>query len=232
MSVFDQFYDVVAGNGDAFAHGIWMTVELLALSSAIGIILAIPVALMRVSGSRLVNGAAYGFTYLFRGTPLLAQLFLIYYGLAQFEWVRQSALWPILRDPWPCALIALSLNMAAYVGELLRGGMVGVPWGEREAAIAMGMSPALLYRRIVLPRAFRIILPALGNEVILQLKSTALISTITLLDVTGVARRIVTRTYSTDALFVAGIVYILLTYAIVQGFGLMERRLNRHLVRR
>jgi polar amino acid transport system permease protein len=229
VSALAEIEDVLSANAAAFAHGLWLTVELLALSTLLGLSFALPLALMRVSGSRLASGASAAYTYLFRGTPLLAQLFLIYYGLAQFDAVRSSALWPVLRDPWPCALIALSLNMAAYVAEVLRGGILGVPAGEREAAVAMGMSPALLYRRIILPRAFRIALPALSNEIIVQLKSTALVSTVTLLDVTGVARRIVTRTYSTDALLVAGLLYLVLTYVISRAFRLAERRLNRHL---
>jgi polar amino acid transport system permease protein len=216
-------------NWQAFARGLGLTVELLALSTALGVGLAVPIALMRVSASRPASRAAFAYVYLFRGTPLLAQLFLVYYGLAQFELVRQSALWPILREPWPCALIALTLNMAAYVAEILRGGILGVPGGEREAAVAMGMGPALLYRRIILPRAFRIALPALGNEIITQLKATALVSTITLLDLTGAARKIESRTYSTDALIVAGLIYVLLTWAVARGVRLAERRLNRHL---
>lgn len=216
-------------NWQAFARGLGLTVELLALSTALGVGLAVPIALMRVSASRWASRAAFAYVYLFRGTPLLAQLFLVYYGLAQFELVRQSALWPILREPWPCALIALTLNMAAYVAEILRGGILGVPGGEREAAVAMGMGPALLYRRIILPRAFRIALPALGNEIITQLKATALVSTITLLDLTGAARKIESRTYSTDALIVAGLIYVLLTWAVARGVRLAERRLNRHL---
>src|SRR5262249_31844663 len=144
-------------------------------------------------------------------------------------WIRSSVLWPVLRDPWPCALIALSLNMSAYLAEVIRGGIEGVPAGEREAAVAMGMSPVLLYRRIVLPRAFGIALPALGNAMVVQMRSTALVTTIPLLDVTGVARRIEARTYSTDALLVAGIIYLVLTYGISRLFRLLERRLNRHL---
>lgn len=229
MGSFAEFYDVLASNSEAFGRGLWLTIELLFLSASLGVALAVAVALLRVSRSRLASGASYGFTYLFRGTPQLAQLFLIYYGLAQFDFIRASALWPVLREPWPCALIALTLNVAAYLAEVLRGGILGVPAGEREAAIAMGMSSALLYRRIILPRAFGIAFPMLGNELIILLKCTALVSTITLLDVTGVARRIVTRTYSTDALIVAGVIYITLTYVISRGLKRAERRLNRHL---
>jgi His/Glu/Gln/Arg/opine family amino acid ABC transporter permease subunit len=221
--------DTVTVNYPAFARGVWLTIELLALSSSIGIGLAVPIALIRLSRVRLPALLARTFIYVFRGTPLLTQLFLIYYGLAQFDTVRNSPLWPILRDPWPCALIALSLNMAAYVAEVLRGGIQSVPRGEREAGLAIGMGTAILYRRIILPKAFRIALPALSNEVVIQLKSTALISTITLMDLTGVARRIASNTYTTDALLVAGILYLVLTYAIGRGFRLIERRLNRHL---
>jgi len=229
MAALSGLYDLLAANAGDFGRGLWLTVELTLLATVLGFALAVPLALARVSQSRLAGLPAHAFTYLFRGTPLLAQLFLIYYGLAQFDFVRASALWPILRQPWPCALVGLTLNMAAYVAEVLRGGILGVPPGEREAAVAMGMGPALLYRRIILPRAFRIAFPALGNEIILLLKSTALVSTITLLDVTGVARRIVTRTYSTDALIVAGLIYVVLTYVISRGLKDVERRLNRHI---
>jgi polar amino acid transport system permease protein len=231
MSFLTDLWDLVAENQVAFQRGIRLTIQLLLLSAAIALLLAVPLALMRVSRGRGLRRFAYLYMYLFRGTPVLTQLFLIYYGLSQFEAVRQSVLWPILRDPWPCALIALSLNMAAYVAEVLRGGIEGVPAGEKEAGLAAGLTSFQLYRLVILPRAFRIALPALSNEMVVQMKSTALVSTITLLDLTGVARRIEARTYSTDALFVAGIIYVILTYAIGRGFRLAEWRLNRHLAR-
>jgi len=231
VSALSDLWDLVVDNQQAFLRGVGLTLELLLLSAAIAFLLAVPLALMRLSRRGGPRRFAYIYIYLFRGTPLLTQLFLIYYGLAQFEAVRHSLLWPILRDPWPCALIALSLNMSAYVAEVLRGGILGVPASEREAGLAAGLSPFQLYRLIILPRAFRIALPALGNEMVVQMKSTALVSTITLLDLTGVSRRIVSRTYSTDALFVAGIIYVVMTYAISRGFRLAEGRLNRHLAR-
>ena len=231
MSFLSDLWDLLTENQLAFERGIWLTVQLLLLSTAIAFVLAVPLALMRVSRGGGFRRFAYLYIYLLRGTPVLTQLFLIYYGLSQFEAVRHSALWPILRDPWPCALIALSLNMAAYVAEVLRGGIEGVPAGEKEAGLAAGLSPFQLYRLVVLPRAFRSALPALSNEMVVQMKSTALVSTITLLDLTGVARRIEARTYSTDALFVAGIIYVVLTWAIGRGFRLAEWRLNRHLAR-
>ncbi len=208
--------------------GLWVTLELLVVSSTIGIILAVPVALARVSPSRLLSAPATAFTYFFRGTPLLVQIFLIYFGLPQFDLVRNSILWPLLRDPLPCALLAFSLNMAAYVAEVIRGGILGVPNGEREAALAVGMPRGLLIRRIILPRAFRVTLPALSNEVVLQLKATSLASTVTLLDVTGVGRRIAAKTYTSEALFMAGAIYIVLTVILAQGFRLLERRYNAY----
>lgn len=208
--------------------GLWITLELVVVSSVIGIALAVPIALARVSKKKLIHVPAALFTYLFRGTPLLVQIFLIYYGLPQFDFIRHSFLWPLLREPMPCALLAFSLNMAAYVAEVIRGGILGVPNGEREAAMAVGMPHFLMIRRIILPRALRISLPSLSNEVVLQLKATALASTVTLLDLTGVSRRLEAKTYSTEALFMAGAIYIVLTAIIAQGFRLLETRLNAY----
>lgn len=218
--------DAVAGQVPLFLDGLRVTLELLIASSAIGMVLAVPIALARVSRSPVLSVPATAYTYALRGTPLLVQIFLIYYGLPQFDAVRGSVLWPLLRDPMPCAPLAFSLNMAAYVAEVLRGGILGVSQGEREAALALGMPHALMVRRIVLPRALRITLPALSNEVVLQLKATALASTVTLLDLTGVGRRLAANTYTTKALFVAGAVYIVLTVVLAQGFRLLEGRLN------
>jgi polar amino acid transport system permease protein len=229
MSLLDSLVAVIRENQTLLLRGLGITLRLLLYSSVIAFTLALPIALARVSQSALLRRGAYGFAWAFRGTPLITQLFLIYYGLSQFEWVRASALWPILRDPFPCAMIALSLNMSAYLSEALRGGIAGVPPGEREAAIAMGMGPWLLNRRIILPRAIGIALPSLANETVIQLKSTALVSTITLLDMTGAARRIEARTYSTEALLVAGLFYVAATWAIGRGFRMIERRVNRHL---
>ncbi len=209
-----------------FLAGLGTTLQLLVVSTAIGVVLAVPVALARVARNPLLSVPATAYAYLFRGTPLLVQIFIIYYGLPQFDAVRSSVLWPLLRDPMPCALIAFSLNMAAYTGEVIRGGILAVPPGEREAALAVGMPHALMLRRIVLPRAFRIALPALSNEVVLQLKATSLASTVTLIDLTGVGRRLAAKTYTTEGLFVAGAVYIVLTFLLAQGFRLLEGRFN------
>ena len=226
MGAFDGLSDAIARQAPLFIAGLGVTLQLLVVSTAIGIVLAVPVALARVSRNRFVSVPATAYAYFFRGTPLLVQIFIIYYGLPQFQAVRDSAVWPLLRDPMPCALIAFSLNMAAYTGEVIRGGILAVPAGEREAALAVGMKHALMLRRIVLPRAFRIALPALSNEVVLQLKATSLASTVTLIDLTGVGRRLAAKTYTTEGLFVAGAIYIVLTVVLAQGFRLLESRFN------
>jgi putative lysine/arginine/ornithine/histidine/octopine transport system permease protein len=206
------------------------TVELVVVSLLVGAVIAVPLALMRVSPAPWLNVPAYGYIFFFRGTPLLVQIFLIYYGLGQFVTVRESILWPVLREPYWCAIIAFSLNTAAYTAEILRGAILAVPAGEVEATKAFGMSKALAYRRIILPRAFRIALPAYGNEIILMLKGSALASTITLLDLTGMARTIIARTYTPVEIFLAaGVIYLILTFVFTRAWALLERRLSGHL---
>ncbi|RYC30925.1 ABC transporter permease [Lichenibacterium minor] len=226
MAFLDGVADAASRQFPAFLSGLGITIELLAVSTAVGLALAVPIALARLSTNPLLSVPATAYAYLFRGTPLLVQIFIIYYGLPQFDVVRTSAVWPLLRDPLPCALIAFSLNMAAYTGEVVRGGILAVPAGEREAASAVGMNRALALRRVILPRAFRIALPALSNEVVLQLKATSLASTVTLIDLTGVGRRLAAKTYTAEGLYVAGAVYIVLTFAIARGFRLLEARLD------
>lgn len=221
--------ELLARYGGRFVDGTLTTIELLVLASVAGVILAVPLALARVAGNRLIAIPAYTYIYLFRGTPLMVQLFLIYFGLAQFETVREGVLWPVLSSAWWCGLIGLTLNTTAYIAEILRGGIQAVPRGEVEAARAAGMSRGLLYRRIVLPRAFRIAWPAYGNEVILLLKSSALVSTITVFDLMGVTRTVFSRTYSLDIFVFAAIIYFLMTFVLTRLFRAAERRLNRHL---
>jgi polar amino acid transport system permease protein len=209
-------------------QGTLLTLELVALALVAGGLLSVPLALMRVSANPLLRTLPLAYTFFFRGTPLLVQLFLFYYGLAQFEAVRESFLWPIVREAYWSALIVFTLNTGAYTTEILRGAIQAVPRGEVEAALALGMPRTTLYRRIVLPRAYRIALPAYGNEIILMLKASALASTITLLDLTGMARTVIAKTYLPVEIFlVAGAIYLLLTFALVNGFRLLERRVLR-----
>lgn len=232
-----MFCDVVAAIGpehagrfcSRFVDGTWVTIKLLIESSIVGLMIAVPMALARVSHSRVLSGVSYAYIYVFRGTPLLVQLFIIYYGLAQFQAVRESVVWIVLRDAYWCGLITLTLNTSAYVAEILRGGIRAVPHGEVEAARACGMSTALTYRRLILPMAFRIAWPAYGNEVILLLKGSALVSTITVFDLMGVTRTIFSRTYSLDIFVYAGFIYFAITFVLTGLFRAAEYRLNRHM---
>ncbi|PKM26879.1 MAG: ABC transporter permease, partial [Gammaproteobacteria bacterium HGW-Gammaproteobacteria-12] len=174
-----------------------------------------------------VRALPYGYIFFFRGTPLLVQLFLVYYGLAQFDAVRQGPLWPYLRSPYWCAIITMTLHTAAYIAEILRGAIQAVPPGEVEAARALGMSRAKTMFYIVLPRAARIGLPAYSNEVILMLKASALASTVTLLELTGMARTIIARTYlPVEIFFAAGLFYLAIAFVLVRAFRLLERWLR------
>ncbi len=221
---------VVWDNLPQLLAGAWVTLQLIVLSGLLGLMLAVPTALARVAGPAWLRWPAFGYIFFFRGTPLLVQIFLVYYGLSQFDAVRNSLLWPVLSQAYWCAIIAFTLNTGAYTAEILRGAMQAVPHGEVEAARALGMSGALLYRRIILPRAFRLALPAYGNEVILMLKGSALASTITLLDITGAARTIIAVTYTPVEIFLAaGVLYLALSLIIIHGFRALERRLNTHL---
>lgn len=210
--------------------GIPMLFQLVTLSLAVGFALAVLVAMARLSPVPPLAAAAQAYVFCFRGTPLLVQIFLIYYGLGQFEWVRESVLWPFLRQPYWCAILAFTLNTGAYGSEIIRGGIQSVPWGQVEAARVCGMSGALLMRRIVLPIALRQALPAYGNEMILMVKATSLASTITLLEVTGIAHKIIAETYRAVEVFVvAGGIYLLINFVLTRGVKRLEWRLSPHL---
>ena len=211
----------------SFAEGAWLTLQLVGISVVTGLILAIPLGIARSSQLTAVRALPFAYIFFFRGTPLLVQLFLVYYGLAQFDAVRQSALWPYLRDPYWCAIITMTLHTAAYIAEILRGAIQAVPHGEVEAARALGMSKNQTLWHIILPRAARIGLPAYSNEVILMLKASALASTITLLELTGMARKVAARTYLHEEMFLtAGLIYLLIAFVLMQGFKLLERWLR------
>lgn len=204
-------------------RGALVTLELVALAAIAGFAMALLVALARLMRSPLLWMPAYGFIFFFRGTPLLVQVFLIYYGLSQFPEVRASALWPILREPYWCALIAFSLNTSAYTAEIMRGAIQAVPRGQIEAAMATGMSRLTRLRRVVLPQALRIGLPAYSNEVILLVKASSLASTITLMDLTGTARTISSVNYMpVELLSMAALIYLSINFLLTRGFWLLE----------
>jgi len=210
--------------------GLWMTVQLVVLSLAFGFVAAVGVALMRLSRNPAVSGIAWAYVFVFRGTPLLVQIFLIYYGVGQFEAVRESFAWPVLREAYWCAILALTLNTAAYSSEIIRGGIQSVPRGHIEAARACGMSPALTFRRITLPLAFRQALPAYGNEVVLMVKASSLASTITIMEITGIAKAINSRTFAPFEVFAAaGAIYLAINFLATRAIQYAEWRLTPYL---
>lgn len=222
-------FDLIIEHRDKFAEGVVNTLELLAISLPIGFVIALITAtilLYQWPGRRL----AQGYVYVFRGSPMLVQLFLIYNGLAQFEAVRDSFLWLFLKEPFWCAVITISLNTGAYTARIFHGAMESLPKGEIEAAYASGMDLALVTRRIIIPAALRRALPAYGNEVIFTLHSTALVSMVTIMDILGAGRWVNTRYYVTfEGYISAGLIYALLTASFVLAFRWWEKRFNRHL---
>ncbi|BAU73057.1 ABC transporter permease [Metapseudomonas furukawaii] len=221
--IFD--YNVIWENLPLYFSGVLVTLKLLLISLALGLTAAVPLALMRVSKQPWVNFPAWLYTYVIRGTPMLVQLFLIYYGLAQFEAVRESAFWPYLSNATFCACLAFAINTSAYTAEILAGSIKATPHGEIEAAKAMGMSRAKLYRRILLPSALRRALPQYSNEVIMMLHTTSLASIVTLVDITGAARTVNSQYYLPfEAFITAGAFYLCLTFILVRLFKAAERR--------
>jgi polar amino acid transport system permease protein len=209
--------------------GIGVTLKLLVVSAILGLLLAIVLLLMRISGRWYLDWPAQVYIYVFRGTPILVQIFIVYYGLPQFEFIRDGVLWPILREPTGCAIVALSLNTGAYVSEILRGGVLGVGKGLLEAGSALGMSARHKFIYITTPLAVRLALPAYSNDVISLLKSTALASTITIADMTGIARTIVAETYAPYEIFISmAIIYMAFTWVLQRTFGLAEGYLGRY----
>ena len=209
--------------------GIGITLKLLVVSGLLGLMLAICLLLMRISGKWYLNIPAQIYIYIFRGTPILVQIFIIYYGLPQFDAIRESLIWPILREPTGCAILALTLNTGAYVSEILRGGVLGVGKGLMEAGSALGLSSRQKFIYITAPIATRLALPAYSNDVISLLKSTALASTITIADMTGIARTIVAETYAPYEIYMSlAVIYMIFTFGIQKLFGAIERYLGRY----
>lgn len=221
---------IIIENLPRLLSGVLVTVELTGLSVAIGLCLAIPLALMRVNPKVWLRMPAHGFIFYFRGTPLLVQIFLIYYGSGQFQdFLSQVGLWAFFREAHFCGILSLTLNTAAYTAEILRGAIQAVPEGEIEAARACGMSGPLLYRRIVLPIAARLAWPAYTNEVVFLLQATSLVSIITLMDITGVTRLLAARHFAFYELFsAAAVLYLILVYGVIFVFGRIESRLMKH----
>jgi polar amino acid transport system permease protein len=209
--------------------GVVTMLKLLVLSGVLGFALAVAVAFARISSNRLLAWLSLSFTELIRGTPLLVQIYLIYYGLgslfAGWPALRASFLWPYLREGFWYVAFALIISVGAYVGEVMRAGLRGVPKGEIEAARAMGMRPSLVVRRVWLPRAIQILLPTLAGETVMLLKSTALASTVAVMDVLGAANYIRAQTLRTyEPLLAVAVIYVVLAFVIERAFGYLERR--------
>ena len=210
--------------------GLNLTIQLVTISLFLGFCLAIGLALLRLSNNTFLSFFAKTYVFYFRGTPLLVQIFLIYYGIAQFEIIRESFVWSFFKEAYWCGILALTLNTCAYSSEIIRGGIQSVPFGQIESARSVGMSRFLLYRRIILPIAFRQALPAYGNEMILMVKATSLVSTITLMEVTGIARQIIAKTFSPVEVFiVAGLIYLTINFIVTRLVNYSEIKLTPYL---
>ncbi len=204
-----------------------ITLKLLSLSLLFGLIIGLLFAVMRMSKYLILNKFAYGYSYLFRGTPLLVQIFIIYFGFGQIEFIRNSFLWVILKEPYWCAIIAFALNTGAYTSEILRSAFQTIKKGYIEAGKSLGISNKIIFYKIQIPIAIRQSLPAYGNEIILMLKGTSLASTVTLMDLTGVAKYIISTTFKPIEVFiVAGGIYLFMTFIIHNIIKFLERKYN------
>lgn len=223
-------WDWVPEYADRLAYGVGVTLLMLFSTCILGFLLAVPIGLVQVTGPWPLKMLASGFCTVIRGTPLLLQLWLLYYGLGslfpQFPAIRHSFLWPYLREAWPYGVAALTISFAAYEGEVMRGAFAGVPKGELEAARAYGMSRWKVFRRIWLPRAIHRALPTLNGETVLQLKSTPLVATITVIDVYAVISKVRQMTYLTyEPLLLLALIYLCLTAILVVAFRYLENKI-------
>jgi len=202
-----------------------LTIELTLLSLFFGIFVGIFFAILRTSNIKTFYYISYYYSYVFRGTPLLVQIFIIYFGLAQLEWIRESFLWIVLKEPYSCAIIAFTLNTGAYTSEIIRSAFETINKGILEAAEGLGLNKLHTFFKIKMPIVIKQSLPAYGNEMILMLKGTSLASTVTLLDLTGVAKHIISTTFRPVEIFiVAGSIYLLMTFVIHNLIKFLEKK--------
>ncbi len=226
-------FDIMKESFPILLAGVPETLILVSISLLIGFVLAVLFAQLRLSKNRFWSWFARAYIYIFRSTPLLVQIYLIYYGSGQFRLLLQDiGVWSFFREAWFCAIMALSLNTGAYTAEIIRGGIQSVSWGEIEAGKAIGMSPFTLFKRIVFPVAIRQALPSYGNEVILIVKSSSLASTITILEITGIAKKIIAATYAPIEVFIiAGSLYLMINFIVTRVIEYTEHRLSPQLYR-
>lgn len=223
-------WDVMIQSLPTLAGAALVTLQLLALTLLCGGLLALPLGIASGARSRFLRWPIGFYISFFRGTPLLVQIAIVYYGLAQFQFVRDSFLWPLLRHAWPCALLTLSLHTAAYTANILRGAIANVGAGQIEAARACGLNRLQLYRLVILPQAIRTALPAYGNEIVSMMKATSITSTITIMELTGTANTIVSRTFAPYEVFItAALIYLAIAWFLTRGLRLIEWRLSAHM---
>ncbi len=202
-----------------------ITLKLLSVSLIIGLFIGIFFAILRLNKNIFINRFAYGYSYVFRGTPLLVQIFIIYFGLGQIEYLRSTVLWIILKEPYWCAIIAFALNTGAYTSEILRSAFQTIKPGIIEAGKSLGISNKVIFYKIQIPIAIRQSLPAYGNEIILMMKGTSLASTVTIMDLTGVAKYIISTTFKPIEVFiVAGGIYLFMTFIIHNVIKFLEKK--------
>ena len=202
-----------------------ITLKLLSVSLIIGLFIGLIFAILRLNKNTLINKFAYGYSYVFRGTPLLVQIFIIYFGLGQIEYLRSTVLWVILKEPYWCAIIAFALNTGAYTSEILRSAFQTIKPGIVEAGNSLGISNKVIFYKIQIPIAIRQSLPAYGNEIILMMKGTSLASTVTIMDLTGVAKYIISTTFKPIEVFiVAGGIYLFMTFIIHNVIKFLEKK--------
>ncbi|MCM2292917.1 ABC transporter permease [Allorhizobium sp. BGMRC 0089] len=232
MMVLNWEQDKFVKYGPRFLSGLWTTIALVSVSICCGALLSLPVCLGRMANNRVANILSYIYVYIFRGTPLLAQVFLIYYGIGEFRPFLQSIdLWWFFREAWYCGLLALSLNTSAYQAEILRGAILSVAKGQREAATALALSKTVTFRKIILPQALIVALRPYGNEIILMVKGSAVVSIITVFDLMGETRYAFSRTFDYQTYLWAAIFYLAIVEALRHSWAAIEKRLTRHLKR-
>lgn len=225
-------FSIITDNFHLYLKGLSITLQMLFISTPIGTILGICIAVAMLNSNPIIRMPAKTFVTFFRGTPLLIQLFMIYYGLGQFEFIRSSFLWIAFEKPYFCAILALTLNNASYTAEIMRGSIKGTPNGEIEAAHAIGISRPMVFLRIILPSSIRRSIPAYTNEVIFMLHGTVVVSLVTLYDITGVARFINSRYYSPyEAFITAALMYMAITFVLIAIFKQIEKRGLAYLAR-
>jgi octopine/nopaline transport system permease protein len=202
-----------------------VTLKLLSASLIAGMFIGLLFAILRLNKNIFVNSFAYGYSYVFRGTPLLVQIFIIYFGLGQIEYLRSTFLWVALKEPYWCAIIAFALNTGAYTSEILRSAFQTIKPGIVEAGKSLGIPNKIIFYKIQIPVAIRQSLPAYGNEIILMMKGTSLASTVTLMDITGVAKYIISTTFKPIEVFiVAGGIYLFMTFLFHNLIKYLERK--------